>query len=166
MGKQRQAFGSYLVVNKDTQQFSIYGYTYTDSDNTAWSNIYEPTKEDSVQFLGSHELYWWPYLEFLLARLRDGSSFKFFRFNTNFQTTAATINGGGSATVKEDIDYTEHRLWSVPGRLTVPPVFWGKLAYFYTSDSDSSAYLRVYEYNPILKAPELKCITSAFTETS
>lgn len=166
MGKQRQAFGSYLVVNKDTQQFSIYGYTYTDSDNTAWSNIYEPTKEDSVQFLGSHELYWWPYLEFLLARLSDGSSFKFIRFNSNFQTTAATINGGGSATVKEDIDYTEHRLWAVPGRTTVPPVFWGKLAYFYTSDSDSSAYLRVYEYNPILKAPELKCITSAFTETS
>ena len=101
-----------------------------------------------------------------MARLSDGSSFKFIRFNSNFQTTAATINGGGSATVKEDIDYTEHRLWSVPGRLTVPPVFWGKLAYFYTSDSDSSAYLRVYEYNPILKAPELKCITSAFTETS
>ena len=36
MGKQRQAFGSHLIVNKDTQQFSIYGYKHTDADNTSW----------------------------------------------------------------------------------------------------------------------------------
>ena len=50
----------------------------------------------------------------------------------------------------------------------VPPVFWKRLAYFYTSDIDGSAALRAYEYNPLIKAPELKCEQTfpAGTETS
>jgi len=39
----------------------------------------------------------------------------------------------------------------------VPPVFFGKMAYFYTSDSDRKPHLYAYEYNPLIKAPELKC---------
>ena len=134
MGKQRNAFGSFIVVNKDTQTLEIYGYKHTDSDNTAWSLRFTTTLEPSVQYLGAHEFYWWPYKEFLLAKLSDGSSFKFFRFASNFQ---AVIDAGvGSAAIKDKIEYTEERLFHVPGRLTVPPVFWNKLAYFYTSDID------------------------------
>ena len=105
-------------------------------------------------------------MNFLLARLSDGSSFKFIRFAPNFQTVVDTIDGGGSPTNKDSIDYTEHRLWSVPGRLTVSPQFWGRLGYFYTSDDDLTSFLRVYEYNPIIKAPELKCINGGTSETS
>ena len=66
----------------------------------------------------------------------------------------------------DEIEQTEHRLWQVPGRVMVPPVFWKRLAYFYTSDSDGSATLRAYEYNPIIKAPELKCLAAMSSETS
>lgn len=48
----------------------------------------------------------------------------------------------------------------------VAPVFWNRLAYFYTGDSDLSATLRAYEYNPLINAPELKCTQSMATETS
>lgn len=47
-------------------------------------------------------------MNFLLARLSDGSSFKFFRFASNFQTVAGNVGG---AALKDKIEYTEHRLW-------------------------------------------------------
>jgi len=153
-GKQRNAFGSFIVVDKDPTQLEFYGYTATDADNVAWGLLFTTTAQSSVQFLGSHEFYWWPYTKFLLARLSDGSSFKFYRFNSNFRATAPN---DGAAAISEQIENHGHRLWHVPNRVMVSPVFYGKLAYFYTADSDSKPHLRVYEYNPLIKAPELKC---------
>ena len=163
MGKQRNAFGSYIVVNKDLQSLEFWGYEHTDAANTQWKLMFTTDVDASVQFLGAHEFYWWPYMQFLLARTSDGSSFRFYRFDTNFQTTAANEAG---ALIKDKIQYVEERLFEVPGRLTVPPVFWGKLAYFYTSESDNSANLRVYEYNPIIKAPQLLKTLAMPSETS
>lgn len=159
LGKQRNAFGSYIVVNKDPYQFEFWGYTATDADNVAWSLLFTTTAESSVQFLGSHEVYWWPYLKFLLAKVGDGSSFKFFRFNSNFQTTAGLLDVTDKT---EQIEYTEHRLWQVPKRILVPPIFYQKMAYIYASWTDDasanySPHLLAYEYNEGLKAPELKC---------
>lgn len=93
-------------------------------------------------------------MKFLMVRLSDGSSFKFFRFNSNFQ---ATVAAGAGAAISEKIDVTGHRLWHVENRVMVPPVFYNKMAYFYTTDSDNTPHLRAYEYNPLIKAPELKC---------
>ena len=57
----------------------------TDEDNIAFKSIsYGSIEEDSAQFLGSHELYWFPYMQFLLARLSDGRSFKLFKFAPDF----------------------------------------------------------------------------------
>ena len=59
----------------------------------------------------------------------------------------------------------------MPGRVLVPPVFWKRLAYFYTSDYTTGGVaagtLRAYEWNHVIKAPELKCTHSpAFDEAS
>lgn len=155
-GKQRNAFGSFIVVNKDLYSFEIWGYTATDADNVAWSKLFTTTAESSVQFLGGHELYWWPHTEFLLASLSDGSSFKFFRFNSNFHATVASPPGA----ISQQIENTGHRLWHVPNRVMVPPVFYQRMAYFYTADSDNKPHLHAYEYNPVIAAPELKCTES------
>lgn len=48
LGKQRNAFGSYMVVNKDPYQFELWGYTATDADNVAWSKLFTTTAESSV----------------------------------------------------------------------------------------------------------------------
>lgn len=47
-GKQRNAFGSYIVVNKDPDEIEFWGYTYTDADNVAWSKLFTTTVESSV----------------------------------------------------------------------------------------------------------------------
>lgn len=70
--------------------------------------MFTTTAQSSVQFLGSHEYYWWPYLKFLLARLSDGSSYKFYRFNSVFRATAPN---DGAATIANQIENTGHRLW-------------------------------------------------------
>ena len=68
------------------QQLEFWGYEYTagGTPTTEWKLLFTTDADTSVQFLGSHEFYWWPYLNFLLARLSDGSSFKFYRFAPNF----------------------------------------------------------------------------------
>ena len=50
--------------------------------------------------------------------------------------------------------------------MTVPPVFWKKIAYFYTTDTDYSADLRVYEYTSNIKAPRLLHTEAMTSETS
>lgn len=112
MGKQRNAFGSYIVVNKDLQSLEFWGYEHDaaamPNPTTEWKLLFTTDVDASVQFLGSHEFYWWPYLNFLLARLSDGSSFKFYRFAPNFQTVAANEAG---AAIADKIQTTEERLW-------------------------------------------------------
>jgi len=101
----------------------------------------------------------------LLARLSDGSSFKFFRFDKDFRTAASS-----TVAIDKQIVKTNHRLWHVENRVMVPPVFYMKMAYFYTSDVDLAPHLRAYEYNHVIKAPELKCsedgVGPLTTETS
>lgn len=101
MGKQRNAFGSFIVVNKDPATLEFWGYTTADASNTAWSKLFTTTSEPSVQYLGAHEFYWWPHMDFLLARLSDGSSFRFFRFASNFRTVAS---GAPTPAVDEKIE--------------------------------------------------------------
>ena len=51
----------------------------------------------------------------------------------------------------------------------VPPVFWKKMAYFYTNGRDGdqhTATLRAYEYSSLARAPELKCTLAMPDETS
>jgi len=89
-GKVRNTFGKYAVINKNMYQFNIYGYNMVDDDNVSLDLLYTTEYENSIQFMGSHEVYWFPYKEFLMARLADGRSYKYFRFTSVFDTISQT----------------------------------------------------------------------------
>lgn len=91
--------------------------------------------------MGAHEFYWFPYKRLLMAKLSDGSSFRFFRFSGDFRTVATAITASNVKTnhpMTQFIDSPEFRLFQVPGRNMVAPRFWKKLAYFYVSSQDMS----------------------------
>ena len=83
-GKVRNTFGKYAIYNTEMDQFKILGYNMVDDDNISMDLFYTTPAEDSIQFMGSHEVYWFPYMSFLMARLSDGRSFKFYRFTSDF----------------------------------------------------------------------------------
>lgn len=90
-----------------------------------------------------------------MAKLSDGSSFRFYRMASNFRTIAAS---GTTATI-DMIDSPEFRLWHTPGRTMVPPVFEGRMAYFYLSGvtSTSTSKLVAYRWNILRHTFEEKC---------
>ena len=79
-----------MVVNKDYDTFEIYGYKITDATTQKYEKFFTSTKEESVQIMGSHEIYWFPYKSMLLTKLSDGSSFKLYRLAKNFQSVYTT----------------------------------------------------------------------------
>jgi hypothetical protein len=61
-GKMKNTFGMYLVRNKNLNQIEIYGYDTSLGVNvTKLKLLWTSTVETSVQFMGAHEFYWWPY---------------------------------------------------------------------------------------------------------
>lgn len=98
-GKQRNTFGKYAVMNygKDTIQFK--GWK-TVGEVTLY-DIYTTPAEASVEYLGSHELYWFPYKELLMSKLSDGSSFRFHRFTKDFIAAAVDATGANSFDTKD-----------------------------------------------------------------
>lgn len=89
-GKQRGVFGPYLVVNKDEFTMEWWGYKGASATDQAWAKLYTSTKVAELQLLGSHEYYYWPGRDMVLARLADGASFRFWRFaKTDFEVAAA-----------------------------------------------------------------------------
>lgn len=55
------------------------------------------TKVQALQLLGAHEYYYWPGRSMLLARLADGASFRYWRFNEKFDAQAASNDASGLA---------------------------------------------------------------------
>jgi hypothetical protein len=90
-GKQRNTFGAYMVVNKDFDELEVYGYALVAS--ASFTKLYTTTAEASVEYLGAHEFHWFPYKNLLMAKLSDGSSFRFFRMTSDFRTVAAAGDG-------------------------------------------------------------------------
>lgn len=61
-GKMRNTFGMYLVMNKSLKEIEIYGYdTSLGVDTTKLKLLWTSAVETSVQYMGAHEFYWWPY---------------------------------------------------------------------------------------------------------
>lgn len=113
--------------------------------------------------MGAHEFYWWPYNSFLMARLSDGSSFKFFRFAKNFQTISQQVET--SVADADKIQNTKFNLFHVNGRVTVPPVFYEKFIYLYTTQNGIGT-LGAYYYNSARMEMDLVCQETSITETS
>jgi len=85
-GKQRNTFGAYMVMNKDKDQLSISGYSL--SATPTFASLLETTAEASVEYLGNHEFYYFGHKSLLMAKLSDGSSFRFYRMTSDFRTYA------------------------------------------------------------------------------
>ena len=91
-GKQRNTFGPYMVVNKDKDQLDIYGYSA--GATPTFSLLKTTTAEASVEYMGNHEHYWFPFKSLLMSKLSDGSSFRMHRLASNFRTVAAAGDSG------------------------------------------------------------------------
>lgn len=65
-------------------------------------------------------------------------------------------------------DSGEFRLFHVPGRTMVPPIFWGRWAYFYISgvDGTSTPKLVAYYWNELSLEFEEKCTKDMDVENS
>jgi hypothetical protein len=61
-------------VNK--QQILVQGYK---SDNDL-QTPFATAVDESIEYLGNHEYYWFPYMQFILARLSDGRNFFLHKF--------------------------------------------------------------------------------------
>lgn len=140
-GKQRNTFGAYMVVNKDKSQLEIWGYSL--SATPTFSLLKTTDAEASVEYLGSYEVYWFPFNSLLMAKISDGSSFRFYRVSSDFRTYAPNDS---TAATKYKIDSGEFRLFHVPGRTMVPPIFWGRWAYFYISAVDLTIAPKLVAY--------------------
>lgn len=153
-GKQRNTFGGYMVVNENPTQIEIWAYDTAASGTFALQKTTDV--EPSVQYLGSHEFYWFPNKELLMAKLSDGGSFRLFRMASNFRDIASSDSG---VKTSWQFDSGEFRLFNVPGRNMVPPIFWKRWAYFYLSNVDSTqpSKLIAYLWNDITNEFEKKC---------
>ena len=80
-----------MVVNKDLDELEIWGYAL--SATPTFSKLHTTTAEASIEYLGSHEFYWFPYKSLLMAKLSDGSSFRFYRMTSTFRDVAASGDG-------------------------------------------------------------------------
>lgn len=85
----RAVFGPYLVMNINEYQIDFRTWNKVDSTTTTFVSKYVTEADANQQILGAYEFYWWPYKNFLLSRLSDGTSFRIWRFANNFETVAA-----------------------------------------------------------------------------
>lgn len=102
-------FGPYVVYNENQYQIKFMGIK-DNSGTKELTDLFTTTAASvpSIAYLGSHEYYWWPYKNFLMARLGDGSTFKFFRFANDFLTVSAATQS--SLPVASRIEQVAHTL--------------------------------------------------------
>ena len=115
-GKQRNVFGSYLTYND-----GLAAVQFDKLTSAGLTATYTVAVEAAVQYLGSHEYYWWGYGNKFLAKLSDGVSFKFLRVSSDFDTVAAITPA--SQTDAQKIEQKLTNLFQVPYNTVIPPVF-------------------------------------------
>jgi len=151
-----------MIVNKNYDQIDIWGYAKTATPS--FTLLKTTVAEASVEYIGSHEFHWFPHKNLLMAKLSDGSSFRFYRMTSDFRTYATDT----TSDTKYLVDSGEFRLFHVPGRTMVPPIFWGRWAYFYISSIDDSedSKLVAYYWNELSLEFEEKCSSDMDAETT
>lgn len=107
----RNTFGPLVVMNENLQQLKI-----TSPDYSSWTSAVETP----VELLGAHEFYYWGWGSQMMAKLADGVSFKMLRLAKDY---AAVLTAAAGVTNALNIQQTFKRLWRVPYKVIVPPVF-------------------------------------------
>lgn len=121
-GKQRNVFGSYLVYNSALNQIQFDKFT-----SAGFTATYTSPVEAAVQYLGSHEYYWWGWGTKLLAKASDGVSFRLLQVRSDFDTIA----GQASPADLDKIMQEQTLLFQMPFHTIVPPVFVQDVAVFF-----------------------------------
>ncbi len=57
----RNTFGHYIVMNDGLDKITIYAYKDIGGGSLKMTQLWTSTAETSVQYMGAHEFYWWPY---------------------------------------------------------------------------------------------------------
>lgn len=125
---------------------------------------YTTTAETAVQLLGAHEFYWWGYGSKLLAKLSDGTSYKFFRIASDFDTVAPTASSSQTDALK--IEQEQTNLFHQPYKTIIPPIFVQDVACFFVVDSANVGYLQFYVWNSISNFFELKHTNTIVSSTA
>jgi len=144
--KQTLSLGNYFFYNKGATANEIgkdsIGYYWYDGSDEWVAGADSPASSFTTHFLGSHNYYYWPKQQKFLARLADGSSFKFYDVAT------------GANSLTDQIDF---KLLRSPGFVTVPIVFDGDVAFIYSSGASTTpstpqGYLRAHVLNNVQKS--------------
>ena len=107
----RNTFGPLIVLNSNLKQLEISSPDYS---------TFTSAVETPVELLGAHEFYYWGWGQQLMAKIADGASFKMFRLANDY---AAVLAAGSGVTNQLNIQQSFKRLWRVPYKTIVPPVF-------------------------------------------
>jgi hypothetical protein len=86
---QRGTFGPFLVRTDSTKELGFYSFLESDSStDVTFGTFYSTLDIAPAEFMGSHEVYYWPHFNVILARLGDGYTFKVYRFTPNVISVA------------------------------------------------------------------------------
>ena len=89
VGIQRGTFGPFLVRTDSTKELGFYSFLESDSSpDVTFGKFYSTLDIAPAEFMGSHEVYYWPHFNVILARLGDGYTFKVYRFTPNVISVA------------------------------------------------------------------------------
>ena len=89
VGIQRGTFGAFLVRTDSTKELGFYSFLESDSSpDVTFGKFYSTLDIAPAEFMGSHEVYYWPHFNVILARLGDGYTFKVYRFTPNVISVA------------------------------------------------------------------------------
>ena len=125
------------------------------SSDVTFGKFYTAKDVAPAEFMGGHEVYYWPRFKVILARLGDGYTFKLYRFTPNVISVSKDTTQFSS---DEWIESAFKRGFEMPGEIKVEPVFFDTyMAILSKLTTDSTPVLRIYNFleqieafNPIL----------------
>ena len=145
VGIQRGTFGPFLVRTDNKTSLGFYSFLESSTSSDVTFGKFYSTKDIlPAEFMGSHEVYYWPRFNVILARLGDGYTFKVYRFTPNVISVANDKTQFGT---EEWIEEAFKRGIEIPGEIKVEPVFFGNyMAILSKMESDAIPKLRIYRF--------------------
>ncbi|CDW85710.1 UNKNOWN [Stylonychia lemnae] len=142
-GYQRGTFGKYLIKNINQTSLSFNALVKHNQTDISFDEIYQTTSLDYNQYLGSHEVWYWPYANATIARYMDGMNWKGLGFSKNI---ISLVKNPGQYPDSERIEDRFQRQMTMSGQIQLPIIFYKWFIFVYVSTSTSQGALRVYKY--------------------
>ncbi|CDW81578.1 UNKNOWN [Stylonychia lemnae] len=143
-GYQRGTFGKYLVKNDNQTSLGFYALVKNNqTGDISFDKIYNTLNLEYNQYLGSHEVWYWPYANATIARYIDGINWKGHGFSKNI---LQMLKNPEMYPDNERIEGRFQRQMTMSGQIQLPIIFYKWFIIVYVSTSTSSGALRVYKY--------------------